>query len=120
LTDIAKFKNKEKTGLVISHWMSTRYTIEFMGLWEKIHNPNFNVTEFRNIKNESGSNGYIVSSKQWRKKNLNKKGNIRDRANIMQLVCMAGLESLNAEFIRRSLSQSKRLIKLNQIAVIQL
>ena len=34
LTDIAKFKNKEATGLVISHWLSTRYTVEFMGLWE--------------------------------------------------------------------------------------
>ena len=65
LTDIAKYKNAEKTGLVISHWMSTRYTIEFMGIWEEMHNPNFNVTEFRNIKNESGSNGFILSSSQW-------------------------------------------------------
>ena len=65
LTDIAKYKNKETTGLVISHWLSTRYTIEFMGLWEQMHNPDFNVTEFRNIKNNSGSNGYVLSSKQW-------------------------------------------------------
>ncbi|NYT28688.1 MAG: KilA-N domain-containing protein [Candidatus Thiodubiliella endoseptemdiera] len=65
ITDIAKHKNAEATGLVISHWMSTRYTIEFMGLWEKMHNPDFNVTEFRNIKNESGSNGFILSSKNW-------------------------------------------------------
>lgn len=55
ITDIAKHKNSESTGLVISHWMSTRYTIEFMGLWEKMHNPDFNVTEFSNIRNESGS-----------------------------------------------------------------
>ncbi len=65
ITDIAKHKNAESTGLVISHWMSTRYTIEFMGLWEKMHNPDFNVTEFRNIRNESGSNGFILSSKNW-------------------------------------------------------
>jgi hypothetical protein len=65
ITDIAKRKNPESTGLVISHWMSTRYTIEFMGLWEKMHNPNFNVTEFSNIRNESGSNGFILSSKNW-------------------------------------------------------
>ena len=65
VTDIAKYKNPETTGLVISHWLSTRYTIEFMGLWEKMHNPDFNVTEFRNIKNESGSNGFILSSKNW-------------------------------------------------------
>jgi len=65
LTDMAKFKNAETTGLVISHWLSTRYTVEFMGLWETINNPIFNVTEFSNIKNESGSNGFVLSAKQW-------------------------------------------------------
>lgn len=65
LTDIAKHKNPESTGLVISHWLSTKFTIEFMGLWEQIHNDNFNVTEFSNIKNEAGSNGFVLSSKQW-------------------------------------------------------
>ena len=65
LTDIARHKNAEATGLVISHWLSTRYTIEFMGLWEKMHNPDFNVTEFSNIRNEAGSNGFILSSKSW-------------------------------------------------------
>ena len=65
LTDMAKFKNAETTGLVISHWLSTRYTVEFMGLWEKMNNPLFNVTEFSNIKNESGSNGFVLSAKQW-------------------------------------------------------
>ena len=65
LTDIAKHKNAEASGLVISHWLSTKFTIEFMGLWEQIHNPVFNVTEFSNIKNEAGSNGFVLSSKQW-------------------------------------------------------
>jgi hypothetical protein len=65
LTDMAKFKNAEATGLVISHWMSTRYAIEYMGIWEGLNNPGFNVTEFRNIKNESGGNGFVLSSKQW-------------------------------------------------------
>ena len=65
LTDMARFKNPETTGLVISHWLSTRYTVEFMGLWEKMNNPLFNVTEFSNIKNESGSNGFVLSAKQW-------------------------------------------------------
>jgi hypothetical protein len=65
LTDMAKFKNADATGLVISHWMSTRYTVEFMGIWEKINNPNFNVTDFSNIKNESGSHGYVLTTKQW-------------------------------------------------------
>ena len=233
LTDIAKHKNAEATGLVISHWMSTRYTIEFMGLWEKMHNPDFNVTEFRNIKNESGSNGFILSSKnwinstnaigiiakagryggtyahkgiafefaswisaefklflikefqrlkdkelkqlgwdirrnltkinyrihtdaikenlipqnltkhqinmvyaneadilnmalfgmtaqQWCTKNPNKKDNIRDYANVTQLVCLSNLENLNAAFIGDGLTQSERLYKLNQIAISQM
>jgi len=42
LTDMARFKNAETTGLVISHWLSTRYTVEFMGLWERMNNPIFN------------------------------------------------------------------------------
>ncbi len=65
LTDLAKHKNAEHTGVVISHWLSTRYTIEFMGIWERVSNPNFNLTEFSYIKNESGSNGYVLSAKQW-------------------------------------------------------
>jgi len=65
ITDIAKYKNAETTGLIISHWLSTRFTVEFMGFWEKIHNPDFNVTEFSNIKNQSGSNGFVLTVKQW-------------------------------------------------------
>lgn len=65
LTDMARFKNVEATGLVISHWMSTRYAIEYMGIWESLNNLDFNVTEFSNIKNGSGSNGFVLSSKQW-------------------------------------------------------
>ena len=229
ITDIARHKNPEATGLVISHWLSTRYTIEFMGLWEKMHNPGFNVTEFRNIKNESGSNGFILSGKNWinstnaigiiskagryggtyahkdiafefaswisaefklflikefqrlkdqeqkqlgwdikrsltkinyrihtdaikenllppeltanqinqvyateadvlnlalfgmtasgwRQKYKKQKGNIRDYANVAQLVCLANLENLNALFIEEKLPQSERLAKLNGIA----
>ncbi len=65
LTDLAKHKNAEHTGVVISHWMSTRYTIEFIGIWERVNNPSFNLTEFSYIKNESGSNGFVLSAKQW-------------------------------------------------------
>ena len=65
LTDMARYKNADATGLVISHWMSTRYTVDFMGVWERINNPDFNVTEFSNIRNESGSYGYVLTTKQW-------------------------------------------------------
>jgi hypothetical protein len=68
LTDMAKFKDPEKTGHVIIKWLSTRYTIEFMGIWEKCNNPNFNVTEFGNIKNESGSQSFFLTTTQWKEK----------------------------------------------------
>ena len=233
ITDIAKYKNTESTGLVISHWLSTKYTIEFMGYWEKMHNPDFNVTEFSNIKNEAGSNGFVLSgknwinstnaigiiskagryggtyahkdiafefaswisaefklfiikefqrlkdeeqkqfgwdikrnlskinyrihtdaikenlipkylnkkqisivyateadvlnmslfgktAKQWREENPDEKGNIRDYANVSQLVCLANLENLNAVFINEGCEQINRLEKLNKIAISQM
>jgi hypothetical protein len=65
LTDMAKFKDRELTGIVIANWLSTKYTVQFIGAWEKMYNPNFNVMEFNNIRNESGSNGYILSSSKF-------------------------------------------------------
>lgn len=235
LTDIARFKGSD-TGIIISHWLSTRFTVEFLGTWEQLHNPDFNVTEFRNIKNESGSNGFVLSVSQWRSKTnavgifakagryhsgtfahkdiafefaswispefklylikefqrlkeeenerlalgwdvkriltkinyrihtdairrhiippkiskvqanmiyaneadvLNKAlfgmtakewrdknpkidGNIRDYSDVTQLICLANLETLNAEFIRQGLPQSQRLLNLNEVAIIQM
>jgi hypothetical protein len=65
LTDMARYKDNMETSLVISHWMSTRYTIEFMGIWEQINNPDFKPTEFSRFKNESGSNGFVMTPKRW-------------------------------------------------------
>jgi len=60
------------------------------------------------------------TAKQWQEQNPKKKGNIRDYTDIRQLVCLANLESLNAEFIRQKLTQGERLRRLNQIAIIQM
>ena len=233
LTDLAKHKNAEHTGVVIAHWLSTRYTVDFMGIWERVNNPDFNLTEFRDIKNESGSNGYVLSAKQWiektnaigiiskagryggtyahkdiafefatwispelkfylikefqrlkeaeqrqigwdvkrqlskinygihtdaikenlipaaltkkqisfvyaseadllnvalfgntakqwRDENPDKTGNIRDHANVSQLVCLANLETLNAHLIQQGLAQGERLKLLNQTAIQQM
>jgi hypothetical protein len=233
LTDIARHKNSESTGLVISHWLSNRATIEFMGVWERLNNLDFNVTEFSNIRNESGSNGFVLSAKnwiekthaigiiskpgryggtyahkdiafefaswisvefklylikefqrlkdeeyrqlgwdikrnlakinyrihtdairvhlippelspqqvnmvyaseadvlnmalfgmtakQWREAHPEEKGNIRDFANVTQLVCLANLENLNAHFIHEGIDQAQRLAKLNRIAIGQM
>jgi len=234
LTDMAKYKNPAETSLVISHWLSTRYTVELLGVWERLNNPDFNTTEFSSIKNESGSNGFVLSTKawvektnaiglyskagrynggtfahkdiafefaswisvefklylikefqrlkdeelkqlgwdirrnltkinyrihtdaikqnliplklsktqvnfiyaseadvlnmalfgmtakQWRDANPNQKGNIRDYADISQLVCLSNLENLNAHFIQEKLPQPERLTKLNAIAIQQM
>ena len=61
-----------------------------------------------------------VTAKQWRDSDESREGNIRDYADIAQLVCLAGLESLNAEFINQNLEQSKRMKKLNEIAIRQM
>lgn len=236
LTDIAKYKNLDHPRYVIQNWMKTKFTLEFLGIWEQIHNPDFKRVEFDTFKHEAGSNSFVltpkkwlqktsaigliskagryssgtfahkdiafefaswisaefklylikefqrlkekenshqriewdakrflvranykvhtdsvqqnlipsqisrqqataiyaseadvlnvalfsITAKQWREKNPNKKGNIRDHAGIFQLVCLAGLESLNAEFIRQGLKQNKRLERLNQITIIQM
>ncbi|ETR69664.1 MAG: KilA, N-terminal/APSES-type HTH DNA-binding domain protein [Candidatus Magnetoglobus multicellularis str. Araruama] len=61
-----------------------------------------------------------TTAKQWRDENPNKKGNIRDYANVSQLVCLTNLENLNAVFINEGLNQSERLNRLNQIAISQM
>jgi len=61
-----------------------------------------------------------VTAQQWRDHNADKKGNIRDYIDVRQLVCLANLESLNAEFIRQGVSQLNRLEQLNQVAIIQM
>ena len=61
-----------------------------------------------------------MTAKEWRDSNKGKKGNIRDYANVSQLICLSNLENLNALFINEGLPQDKRLIKLNQIAIQQM
>jgi len=236
LTDIARFKNAEEPKEIVKNWIRTRSTIEFLGIWEKINNPNFKGVEFDAFKNEAGSNSFVLSpqkwieatnaigiisksgrygggtyahkdiafefaswisaefklflikefqrlkeeenqrlalgwdikrtlakinykihtdaikenlipqhiskqsanivyateadvlnmalfgktAKEWRDKNIDKDGNIRDYADVTQLVILANLEGINAELIRRDLPQSERLTQLNEIAIIQM
>ena len=61
-----------------------------------------------------------MTTTQWREANPDKKGNIRDDANVIQLVCLSNLENLNALFIAEGMPQSRRLERLNQIAIQQM
>ncbi|EKD26029.1 MAG: hypothetical protein ACD_79C01402G0009 [uncultured bacterium] len=65
LTDIARYRNKEEPFSIINNWMRARSTIEFIGLWEKLSNPDFKPIEFERFKNEAGSNYFVLSPQRW-------------------------------------------------------
>ena len=61
LTDIARYRNSQEPFAVINNWMRSRSTIEFLGLWEKLTNPDFKPLEFERFRNEAGSNYFVLS-----------------------------------------------------------
>lgn len=65
LTDIAKYKNAEAPSDVIKNWLRLRNTIEYLGIWEQLHNPNFNPVEFDGFRNASGANAFTLSPQKW-------------------------------------------------------
>ncbi len=232
LTDIAKFKTNEPNA-VIANWLRNRNTIEYLGIWETLYNPNFKPLEFEGYKKEAGLNAFTLSpqrwieatnaigiisksgryggtyahrdiafkfanwisiefelyfikefqrlkaeeqkqlgwsvkrelskinyhihtdaikqnlipaeltqqqvsivyaneadvlnmalfgmtAKTWRESHPDEKGNLRDYANINELICLSNLENLNAVLIDEGVKQPERLLKLNQIAIHQM
>jgi KilA-N domain len=65
LTDIAKYRNPIEPFSIINNWMRSRSTIEFLGLWEKLNNPDFKPLEFERFKSEAGSNYFVLSPQRW-------------------------------------------------------
>ncbi len=65
LTDIARVKNVSEPKDVVKNWLRTRSTIDFLGLWEKINNPNFKGVEFDSFKNQAGANSFTLSPSKW-------------------------------------------------------
>jgi hypothetical protein len=233
LTDMARYKDPERTDYIIQNWLRNRTTVEFLGIWEHLNNPDFNHIEFDGFRRQAGLNSFVLTAKQWIgktgaigivskpgryggtyahkdiafefaswisvefklylikefqrlkeeehkqlgwdiRRNLTKinyrihtdaikenlipaqlskaqvnlvyaseadvlnmalfgmtakqwrdtnpdlKGNIRDYADVSQLVCLSNLETLNAHFINERLSQTQRLEKLNRIAIHQM
>jgi len=233
ITDIARYKNPDRTDDLIRNWLRNRNTIEFLGIWEQLNNPAFKPVEFDGFKKQAGLNSFTLTpgqwiertnaigiiskpgryggtyahkdiafefaswvsvefklylikefqrlkdeehkqlgwdirrnlakinyrihtdaiqenlippeltpkqvnliyateadvlnmalfgmtAKDWRGKNPGRKGNIRDDADVSQLVCLSNLENLNALFIRENTPQAERLHKLNQIAIHQM
>lgn len=235
LTDIARHKDTEHTDSIIQNWIRNRNTIELLGFWETIYNPNFKPLEFEGFRKQAGLNSFVmtpkrwiettnaigivskagryggtfahkdialefaswisiefklyvikefqrlkddennrlklewnlqrtiskinyqihtdaikenlipreitkqqasivyaneadllnvalfgITAKEWRDKNPNKTGNIRDYATLEQLVVLSNMESINALLIEQGLSQSNRLIQLNKVAITQM
>ncbi|EHL14600.1 hypothetical protein HMPREF9630_01049 [Peptoanaerobacter stomatis] len=65
LTDIAKYKNSEEPNVVVANWMRNYNTIEYLGIWEKLNNPNFNPLEFEGYLEQAGSNAFTLSPQKW-------------------------------------------------------
>ena len=133
LTDIARYRNSDDPRFAIQNWMRNRNTIEFLGLWESLHNPAFNRVQFDTFKTEAGLNRFVmtpskwieqtvfgITAAQWRSQNPGLKGNIRDYASLQQLLVLANMESYNALLIEQKHPQGERLIALRQMAVRQL
>ena len=233
LTDIAKVKDSDNPRYIIQNWMRNRNTIEFLGVWESLYNPNFNRVEFDAFRSQAGLNSFVMTpqkwidataaigivskagryggtyahkeiafefaswisvefklylvkeferlkaeemrrfgwdikrnlakinyrihtdaikenlippelsakhislvyaseadvlnmalfgmtAKEWRDSHPELKGNIRDYANVSQLVCLANLENLNAVFISEGMPQTERLARLNARAISQM
>jgi KilA-N domain len=64
LTDIARFKDSN-TDDVIKNWIRNRNTIELLGFWEQIYNPNFKPVEFDGFRKQAGLNSFVLSPKKW-------------------------------------------------------
>src|SRR6056297_1879495 len=65
LTDMARYKDSERTDYIIQNWMRNRNTIEFLGIWEQLNNPGFNPIEFDGIRKQAGLNSFILTAKRW-------------------------------------------------------
>lgn len=65
LTDIARYKNPDEPKDVVKNWMRSRSTIEFLGLWEKLNNPDFKGVEFDSFVHEAGGNAFTLSPRKW-------------------------------------------------------
>ena len=65
ITDIARQKNAEEPKDVVKNWMRQKNTLEYLGLWEKLHNPQFKGVEFDPLLSQAGSNSFTMSPTRW-------------------------------------------------------
>ena len=65
ITDLAKFKDSERFDYIIQNWLRSKHTLEYIGTWELLYNPNFNSIEFDGFKNEAGTHSFVMTPKRW-------------------------------------------------------
>ncbi len=65
LTDIARYKDPERTDYLVQNWMRTRETIEFLGIWERLNNPEFKPIEFDGFRTAAGLNSFSLTPRRW-------------------------------------------------------
>ncbi|MCK5241877.1 KilA-N domain-containing protein [bacterium] len=65
ITDIARYKNADRTDDLIRNWLRNRNTIEFLGIWEQLNNSNFKPVEFDGFKKQAGLNSFTLTPSQW-------------------------------------------------------
>ena len=65
MTDIAKHKDAVSTDDIIKNWLRNRNTIELLGFWEQLYNPNFKPVEFDGFKKQAGLNSFVLTPKKW-------------------------------------------------------
>ena len=123
ITDIARQKNEADPNGVIANWMRNRNTVEFLGIWETLNNPNFNPLEFEGFRKEAGLNAFTLSPSRWVAATnaigiLSQSG--RYGGTINELICLSNMENINAVLINDGMPQGERLVKLNQIAIQQM
>ena len=93
LTDMLKAKDGE---FFITDWLRNRNTLEYIGVWERVYNPDFNYGEFATIKSQ------------------------RDYVSLNELICLSNMENINAVMINDGIAQHQRLKRLNEIAIHQM
>ncbi|MEK7441185.1 MAG: KilA-N domain-containing protein, partial [Chloroflexota bacterium] len=65
LTDMARYKDPDRTDYIIQNWLRSRTTIEFLGIWEQLNNPDFKPIEFDGFRKQAGLNSFVLTAKQW-------------------------------------------------------
>lgn len=111
LTDMAKLKSDDPQQ-TISNWMRNRMTIEYLGLWEELYNPDFKPFEFEGFRKEVGLNSFTMSPTKWIE-GVNavgmavQSGRYGGYATINQLICISNMENINAVMINENAPQKR-------------